>query len=64
LCSERAIASTTPAIPAPIMAMLRGGEEEAIVIGAVVRSARGEDERERARRRIRSGERFLGIFRY
>jgi hypothetical protein len=64
LCSERAIARTTPAIPAPIMAMLRGGEEEAMVIGAVIRSARGEDERERARRRIGSGERFLGIFRY
>lgn len=33
LCSERAIASVTPAIPAPMMAMLRGGgdEEEPII---------------------------------
>ena len=32
LCSERAIARVIPAIPAPMMAMLRGGVEEPMVL--------------------------------
>jgi hypothetical protein len=38
LCSERAIASVIPAIPAPIMAMLRGGEDEEPIVAIAVKS--------------------------
>ena len=38
LCSERAIASVIPAIPAPIMAILRGGEDEEPIVAIAVKS--------------------------
>jgi hypothetical protein len=37
LCSERAIASVIPAIPAPIMAMLSGGEDEEPIVAIALK---------------------------
>ena len=56
--SERAIASVIPAIPAPMVAILRGGEEEEPMLaieGITVKSEEG-----RISRRGGGGKRFSG----